>query len=58
MTYRIVVFKSEQNGQYYFNIVGGNSKIVAQSEGYLKRSSCNKMARKLANSLITFDEIL
>jgi uncharacterized protein len=36
------VFKSSNDGQYYFNITGGNGEIMLQSEGYTTKSAALK----------------
>ena len=37
--YRFEVFQSSANNQYYFNFRAPNNEIMAQSEGYVSKSS-------------------
>lgn len=32
------LFKSDKNGEYYFNLKAGNHEIILQSEGYTSKS--------------------
>ncbi len=43
---RFVVRKAI-NGQYYFNIVAGNSQVVATSETYLQKASAVSAIRAI-----------
>ena len=33
------VFKSKDNGQWYFRLMATNSRIICQSEGYKQKAS-------------------
>ena len=37
--YKILWWKSPTNSDFYFHIVAGNGRIVAQSEGYKQKAS-------------------
>lgn len=43
--FKVVIFKSDKNGQHYLRLVARNGKTIAQSEGYKRRASCVKTAR-------------
>ncbi len=36
------IFKSEQDGQFYFHLKAGNGEIILASEGYTAKESANK----------------
>ena len=44
---KVQVFQSKRNKQWYFRIVGGNGKKVAQSEGYKTRASAIKTVKRI-----------
>lgn len=48
---RIVIFRSFRTRQWYFRIVGGNNRIVAQSEGYKRKASAIKTAEAIRDNL-------
>jgi Domain of unknown function (DUF1508). len=52
---KVVIFKSKTNGQWYFHVTSKNNKIIAQSEGYKRKSSAVKTACKLFHSSIPFE---
>jgi|GEM_PF-5296855 len=35
----IILFRSKKNRQFYFRVVAGNNRTVAQSEGYKTRAA-------------------
>ena len=43
--YKMNVFQSTINGQYYWNIQAKNGELVNQSEGYATRQMATKTAR-------------
>ncbi len=48
---KVIIFKSKKNKQWYFHIVGSNGKVIAQSEGYTRRSNCGKTVSSLKRKL-------
>jgi uncharacterized protein YegP (UPF0339 family) len=49
---RIVIFRSSVFGrQWYFRIVAANNRIVAQSEGYKRKASAVKTAKRIRDDL-------
>lgn len=44
---KIQVFKSPVNRQWYFHLKARNGKLIAQSEGYHKKASAIKTAKRL-----------
>ena len=49
----ITTFQSEDNGQYYFRLVGFNSKAILQSEGYKTVAMRAKTITLIQESLVT-----
>jgi uncharacterized protein YegP (UPF0339 family) len=43
----IQIYRSDSNAQWYFRIMARNHRIVAQSEGYIKRSACLSTAVRI-----------
>lgn len=41
---KFVVFKSDNDGLFYWHLVATNGKIIAQSEGYTDRRNANESA--------------
>lgn len=37
-----ILFRSKKNRQWYFRLVAGNGKTVAQSEGYKRKANAVK----------------
>ncbi len=48
---KIVIWKSKKDKQYYFHIQSRNRKLIASSEGYIRKSSAYKTAKKLIDKL-------
>jgi uncharacterized protein YegP (UPF0339 family) len=54
--YKIHIFKSPENGQWYLHIKARNGEIVLQSEGYKSHQSALKLANRLqAGALFVLD---
>lgn len=45
-------FRSRRNKQFYFRVVAGNGKTVAQSEGYKTKRSRDKTVFLLGNLVL------
>lgn len=45
------LFKSETDGQWYWNVKARNGKIICQSEGYKTKAGANKGFRSLCATL-------
>jgi len=48
---KCIIWKSKKNNQWYFTIKSSNGKIVVQSEGYKRRASAVKTAKRLPSIL-------
>jgi len=48
----IETFKSETNGQFYFNLRGLNGRVVVPSEGYTRKSNRDKTVDLINSSLL------
>lgn len=46
-----VLFRSKKNGQWYFRLVAGNGKPIAQSEGYKRRANAVKGAYAVVRAI-------
>ena len=44
------LFKSEKNGEYYFNLKAGNHETILQSEGYKAKSSAENGIESVKNN--------
>ena len=50
---KIITFKSEVNGQFYFRLVGMNGKSLLQSEGYKSNAGRVKTLNLIQASLVS-----
>jgi uncharacterized protein YegP (UPF0339 family) len=48
----IETFKSETNGQFYFNVRGLNGRVVVPSEGYTRKANRDKTVDLINSSLL------
>lgn len=47
-------FFQGKDGQFYFNIMGENNKVMATSEGYTRVADAYRGARDLTQRVLTF----
>jgi uncharacterized protein YegP (UPF0339 family) len=45
---KVVVFRSNENGEWRFRVVGDNGEILSQSEGYKRRVDALATAKRVA----------
>jgi uncharacterized protein YegP (UPF0339 family) len=56
---KVVLFRSLHDGQWYFHLKSRNGKIIAQSEGYKRRTGAEKaliaIRRDIKSALIVVE---
>lgn len=50
---KLVIWKSPNDGLWYFTLKSGNGKIVAHSEGYSRKTKAVQTAKKLGSIYVS-----
>lgn len=50
---KLVIWKSPNDGYWYFTLKSGNGKVIAHSEGYTRKSKAVQTAKRLGNIYVS-----